>query len=47
MPHCNEQYGQCVAVTFTPMMLLEGYFTGVPPSLNRSHATITIIVGCP
>jgi hypothetical protein len=47
MPHCNEQYGQCVVVAFTPLMLLAGYFIGIPPPLNRSHATTVIIVGRP
>jgi hypothetical protein len=37
MPHCREQYGQCVAVVFTQSMLLAGYFTGIPLPLNPSH----------
>lgn len=30
MPHCSEQYGQCVAAASTPSMVIEGYFTAVP-----------------
>jgi hypothetical protein len=33
MPHCSAQYGQCVSVTVTPMMLAGNRFLTGPPRL--------------